>query len=82
MGHFKACPRCLGGDLIRDPESKFGPDVYWFQCGCLPSRSKEFHQRFDVHFDLSDGPRILLHKMSPLPYKLEIAETSAGRAVD
>ncbi len=41
MWYFKACPRCLRGDLIREPESKFGPEVGCLQCGHGLSRGEE-----------------------------------------
>ncbi len=41
MWYFKACPRCLRGDLIREPESKFGPEVSCFQCGHRLSPDEE-----------------------------------------
>lgn len=41
MWYFKACPRCFRGDLIRESESKFGPEVSCLQCGHRLSPGEE-----------------------------------------
>ena len=47
MWFFKACPRCLGGDLVRQADED-GPFISCFQCSHRPSPGEELRLTMGV----------------------------------